>query len=204
MPIRRIVRWLLLLSIAAFLFGIMAFCVSLGVVLAGMNGSGIDTAECGIVFGAGVLPLRDESGAVVGSVSGPGINRRTEAAANLYMQGKLKKLILTGGKGEGMRRSEAAVMRDVAVENGVRSEHIILEDQSTSTRENLLNTRPLTKECSSVLAISDAFHLSRIRFLAWQQRWDVPTYPAEKKPTQRFESWSIGREALAILFYSVY
>ncbi len=202
--LRKIVRRVLILTAIVGGMGIASVCIALGVVLQGMTGSGIDKAECGLVFGAGVIPLRDSLGNMVGSVAGPGIQRRTETAAGLYTQNKLKKLILTGGKGEGMRRSEAAVMRDVAVNAGVDPLDIILEDQSTSTRENLLNSRPLTKDCESVLAISDGFHLSRIRFLAWQQGWDLPTYPVEETINPRFETWSIARETLGILFYSVY
>ncbi len=202
--IRKAIRRLLILAAILVGMGALSFCVALGVVLQGMTGSGIDKAECGLVFGAGVIPLRDNLGNMVGSVAGPGIQRRTETAARLYAQGKLERLILTGGKGEGMRRSEAAVMRDVAINAGVDTLDITLEDQSTSTRENLLNSRPLTKDCSSVLAISDGFHLSRIHFLAWQQGWNLPTYPVEETINPRFETWSIIRETLGILFYSVY
>ncbi len=201
---RKIVRRLFILCAVVLTMGVGAFGVALFTVVHGMTGSGIDQAECGMVFGAGVVPLRDAMGNMVGSVAGPGIQRRTETAARLYTQGKLQKLFLTGGKGEGMRRSEAAVMRDVAVQNGVDPLDIVLEEQSTSTRENLLNTRPLTVGCKSVLAISDGFHLARIRFLAWQISWDLPTYPAEEQPIQRFVQWSIVRETLGILFYSVY
>lgn len=202
--IRTVLRRVLILTAIVAGMGVLSFCIALGVVLQGMTGSGVDKADCGIVFGAGVLPLRDKLGNMVGSVAGPALERRTQTAAGLYAQGKLKKLILTGGKGEGMRRSEAAVMRDVAVNNGVDPVDIITEEQSTSTRENLLFSRPLTKGCQSVLAISDAFHLSRIHFLAWQQGWNLPTYPVEETINPRFETWSIVRETLGILFYSVY
>ena len=202
--IRKVIRRLFILLGIFVGLGVLSFCVAFGVVLQGMTGSGIDKAECGLVFGAGVVPLRDKNGVMVGSVAGPGIQRRTETAARLYTKGKLKRLILTGGKGEGMRRSESAVMRDVAVNAGVDPLDITLEDQSTSTRENLLNSRPLTRDCESVLDISDAFHLSRIHFLAWQQGWNLPTYPVEETINPRFETWSIIRETLGILFYSVY
>lgn len=203
MIIRSLIRRAFILTAVLLVLGALSFFVSLAVVFAGMTGNGVDKAECGIVFGAGVVPLRDSLGNVVGSVAGPGIERRTETAAELYGQNKLKKLILTGGKGEGMRRSEAAVMRDVAVQHGVDPLDIIIEEQATSTRENLLFSRPLTKDCESVLAISDAFHLSRIRFLAWQQGWSLPTYPVEETIDPWFEVRSIIREALGILFYSV-
>ena len=198
------IRRILFLILCMIFSGVLAFGIAIGVVIAGMQGSGVISAECGIVFGAGVLPLRDESGTMIGSKAGPGILRRTETAAALYREGKLKKLFLTGGKGEGMRLSEAAVMRETAIGEGVASQDIFIEDQSTSTRENLINTRPLTAGCTSVLGISDGFHLSRIRFLAWQLGWDLPTYPAGERPNQRFELHSFIREALGILFYSVY
>lgn len=180
-----------------------ALLIALGAVLWGMHGSGSPPADCAIVFGAGVQPLRNASGAVIGSTAGPGILRRTETAARLYKDGQIHTLYLSGGKGEGMLRSEAAVMKSVALRAGVRAGDIVLEDHSRSTRENLLNTRPLTQGCKSVLAISDGYHLSRIRFLAWQQGWNLQTYPADEAPVETFLAWSIGREVLGILFYSV-
>ncbi len=173
-----------------------------GVVLAAMilvwsSFEGSDTTfpvDCAVVFGAAVRK---------GSEPGPGITRRTETAAKLYREGKVQKLVLTGGKGSGMKASEAAVMRGVAMLSGVSPEDIVLEEESQSTWENLEFSYPLVEDCESVIAVSDRYHLARIESIARQQGWGtLATYPAESPPFLLFELKSAIREALGIVYYA--
>lgn len=157
-------------------------------------------ADCGVVFGAAVHPLKNDSGAVIGSQAGPAILRRVDAAAGLYREGLVKRLLLTGGKGEGMRLSEAAVMRAVALHDGVNERDLLTEDRSTSTEENIRFSQPLTESCATVVGISDRYHLGRIEFLAWRAGWPITTYPAANPEAPFFEAWSVGREVAALLF----
>ena len=191
---------------------LLATCVSLcllgfaGVLLAILllfRGTASLPADCAIVFGAAVHPVLDEEGRGVGSEAGPGITRRMETAVKLYNTGNIKRLFLTGGKGEGMRRSEAEVMRTLAISNGVSPDDIVMEGAAHNTQENIRFTRPLTSGCSGVVAISDRYHLARIQFLALLQGWNLPTYPAERHATRIFEVRSILREAMAIVYYGL-
>jgi uncharacterized SAM-binding protein YcdF (DUF218 family) len=120
----------------------------------------------------------------------------------LWKNGDVKRLFLSGGKGEGMGRSEAEVMGEFAEKFGVPKKIITLEGESTSTVENLTNVRSLVKDCESVVAISDDYHLTRIKFLAWQQGWSLQTYPAQRKPDSAFQMWSVLRETLAMIYYA--
>lgn len=152
-------------------------------------------ADCAVVFGAAVHSQDDP---------GPGILRRTQTAAQLYRSGDIKTIILTGGKGRTFQDSEAAVMRKVAMLSGVAPEHIKTEDQSENTWENLRNTRPLAEACHSVIAVSDGYHLARIASFARRQGWGMPfhTYPASEKPPLSFQTLSVLREALALIYYA--
>jgi uncharacterized SAM-binding protein YcdF (DUF218 family) len=165
-------------------------------VLLHFPGTAILPAECALVFGAAVHR---------GDDPGPGILRRTTTAARLVRNGTVGRLILTGGTGGGNAQSEAAVMQTVALLQGVAPENIVLEQESTSTSENLRNSRPLLQDCTSVIAISDRYHLARIAFLAEQQGYPVlPTYPADGPIGAFFLTRSVLREAIALLYYAAF
>lgn len=153
--------------------------------------------DCGIVFGAAVSH---------GSQPGPAITRRVAAAADLYRQGQVNRLVLTGGRGEGNANTEAEVMQRVALQQGIAAADITLENNARSTWENLLLSRNLTSDCKSVVAISDQYHLGRIRLLAWRQGWfNLQLYPAQdREPTVGIERWSFQREVFAVLYYGLF
>ncbi|WPP50399.1 YdcF family protein [Catalinimonas niigatensis] len=71
-------------------------------------------------------------------------------AADLYLQGWADYLIFSGGLGrltEGMwEKPEAEVFAEVAIQKGVPEEHILMENRSTNTGENLRFTEQLMKE----------------------------------------------------------
>jgi uncharacterized SAM-binding protein YcdF (DUF218 family) len=193
---RRAFRWLVSIGVLGTIFGLGCICIF---VVTQFDGNATFPADCGIVFGTAVRPLRDERGAIVYAAAGPGIMRRVETAADLYRQGSLRRIYLSGGRGEGMPESEAEVMRRMAVVHGVANEDLTIEERSTSTRENLIFTQPLAKHCASVVAISDRYHLARIRVLAWLQGWKLQTYPADRHATKAFEVRSVMREVLGIV-----
>jgi vancomycin permeability regulator SanA len=159
--------------------------------------------DCGIVFGAAVRRDYDSLGNVVGTSAGPGISRRMETAIDLYKQNMIKTLYVTGGKGDRDVQSEAAVMRHYAIAKGVLPEDIVVEEQARSTWDNLVYTKPLLKDCETVIAISDRYHLARIEFLAYKMGWDLQILPSAWKPTVAFEVRSVVREAFGILYYMI-
>ncbi|TSC57137.1 MAG: hypothetical protein Greene041662_1056 [Candidatus Peregrinibacteria bacterium Greene0416_62] len=172
--------------------GIILTALTERIVLA-FPGDAVFPVECGLVFGAAVHRSDDP---------GPGIMRRTVTAARLVHEGKIERLIFTGGRGEASDESEAAVMRSVAMRNGIDPDIIALEEESTSTWENLVYSRPLIKECASIVGISDRYHLARIQYLAEIQGWgNLPVYPADNPPNDAFTLRSMLREVAAMLYY---
>lgn len=169
-----------------------------GQILSRYDGTAELPADCGIVFGAAVYGQNKP---------GPAITRRTAAAAKLWREGSVKRLIMTGGKGEGVRESEAQVMKNLAMELGVPGESILLEDKSHSTWENIANVQNLTSGCSSVIAISDGYHLARIELLSNRQHWELKTVPAvvpiEDRPP-RYNDEPSWREVFAYIYYAFY
>jgi|GEM_PF-1300407 len=168
---------------------------ALVLILAGFDGDARFPVDCGLVFGAAI------SGR---NTAGPAIVRRVDGAAALWKDGKVATLILTGGKGDSWRLSEAAVMRQQAIRDGVDGRSIFTEDSARSTKQNLENSLFLVKEhCTTVVAISDQYHLARIRLLAKRAGWGtLMTYGVPDRPEQRGESRSVARELAAYMYYA--
>ncbi len=183
---------LLVLSVkGALAIGITIIVTFTANVLLNMKGDATFPKDCAVVFGAAVHNVGDP---------GPGITRRVKTATDLYHEGKVRKIFLTGGKGDDFKESEAHVMRKVALLEGVDPSDIVLEEQATSTIENILYTKPLTLECESIVGISDRYHLARINMLAGMYDWSIETFPASPTPTRLFELKAVLREVAAFLY----
>lgn len=177
---------------------LMTMCLAFMMVVRGFTGNATLPADCALVFGAAVYGYDQP---------GPAMGRRISTAARLYNQGKVKTLILTGGvgRGRGVSLSEAAVMKEQAVALGVRLSNIITEEQAHNTVENLQNSRGLAAQCTSVVGISDGYHLARILLLAHRLDWDNLTVaPSDVRPSFYSELQSLVRETGAILYYGLY
>ncbi len=194
--LRRIVKWFFRLTIIIVSLGILSFVIVIIVVYRGFHGTATFPADCGLVFGAAVYG---------NSIAGPAVARRMTTAAELYRNGEIKKLIVSGGVGKGNRVSEAEVMRSVAMQLGVNPTDIIMEKESHSTWQNLSNSKPLAAECTSTVGVSDGYHLARIKLIAWRQHWDnFQTYPALIRPEAGSERRSVLREAILYLYFRFY
>ncbi|MBI5155794.1 YdcF family protein [Candidatus Peregrinibacteria bacterium] len=193
-PSRKIWRkilWGLLFTVLFMLSVVLGTTV---LILSRFSGTAQLPSECGVVFGA----------AVYGSRPSMAVMRRVDRAADLYRQKMLSKIFVTGGKGNGARLSEAAVMKARLLSENVSPADIFMEDKARSTWENLLFTRPLTAGCTSVTGISDAFHLARIELLARRQGWKtIQTYPAPRPLSFRLEMQGLEREVAAYLYYAL-
>jgi vancomycin permeability regulator SanA len=148
--------------------------------------------ECAVVFGSAVHN---------GQYPGPGIKRRVETAVHLAKEGRVEKLIFTGGLGKGNDLSEARVMRNEALRLGADPEIIKTEEGATSTWQSVKFVQPFVKNCKSVVAVSDRYHLARISLLAKKQNLDWYVHPADKVTSLIFELQMVAREAVGNLFY---
>lgn len=89
-----------------------------------------------VVLGAGLRGGREVGPLLAGRVDHAiGVYRRERAA------GRQPVLVMSGGQGPDEHVSEAAAMADYAVRQGVLPEHILQEDRSTNTLENLRFSR---------------------------------------------------------------
>lgn len=175
------------LTFAAYLLGILF-------VFSQFGGNARFPGDCALVFGSAVRR---------GSAAGPGIERRIEAAARLWKEGKVRRLILTGGVGEGNALSEARVMQNEALRLGIAPEALRMEEGATSTWQNLAFAQPFLMECDTIVAVSDRYHLARIRLTALRQGIALTLSPADPPEDGVAELVAVFREAVGLLVYLV-
>ncbi|WP_249646204.1 YdcF family protein, partial [Lysinibacillus sp. D3C2_S12] len=92
------------------------------------------SADYMIILGAKVKP---------GGVPSLSLKSRLEVAVQYLTIYPHVKVIVSGGQGPDEDRTEASVMKDYLEPNGIEASRIIIEDQSTSTYENLVFSKEL-------------------------------------------------------------
>src|SRR5262245_48386678 len=97
--ILRLLKWLAFAAAVFCFLSLLLLGGSYAAIYAYSDGTGELPADCAIVFGAAVYGR---------STASPALTRRTAAAANLYREGQIKRIIFSGGKGSEGRSSEAA------------------------------------------------------------------------------------------------
>lgn len=70
-------------------------------------------------------------------------------------------LILTGGNPDESGRTEAQVMRELLVAQGVPEDRLLLEDQAATTKDNFRNTARMLDPGLPVVLISSDYHMDR-------------------------------------------
>lgn len=92
------------------------------------------------------------------------LQARLEKAAEFLLEHPQAHCIVTGGQGPDEDYTEALIMKKYLVDKGVSSMRIIMEDQSTSTLENLTFADQLARQYNChdrFLIVTDRFHQYR-------------------------------------------
>lgn len=107
------------------------------------------------------------------------LQARLDRALALYDQGWAPLIAVTGGSMPGDRFTEAEASRRYLERRGVPPDAITGEDQGRSTWESMqfLSQRLLPEGVSSVLLVSDPFHLMRVRLSASEAGFVAATTP---------------------------
>ncbi|MBQ9156314.1 MAG: YdcF family protein [Eubacterium sp.] len=89
-------------------------------------------------------------------------------AAKEYLEGHPGTIcILSGGQGKNEPASEASVMRDYLIRNGIEPSRLLLEDQSLNTRQNLIySSKLIDPDHDHIGIVTNNFHLFRAIHLA--------------------------------------
>lgn len=70
-------------------------------------------------------------------------------------------LILTGGNADESGKTEADVMHDLLVQDGVAEDSMYLEDKAQTTVENFMNTAQMVDPAEPIVLISSDYHMGR-------------------------------------------
>ncbi len=122
----------------------------------------------------------------------PVFKARLDHAFDLEERGLAPLVITTGGSGGDPKFSEGAVGRDYLIQLGMAENKILADTQSETTNENVQAVTRILRErhAHNCIAVSDGFHLYRIKLMFRAQGIQAfaspaPGSPIESDPFQR-------------------
>jgi uncharacterized SAM-binding protein YcdF (DUF218 family) len=109
---------------------------------------------------------------------------RLDHAIGLYRAGVAPRLIVTGGKAEGDRTTEAASARAYAVQRGIPDDAILAEDDSRTTLGSVRGVAGLLREAGlrTAVFVSDRPHMLRVLRMADDAGIDAHGSPTTTSP----------------------
>jgi len=112
---------------------------------------------------------------------------RLDHAIDLFQAGIARWFIVTGGKQEGDRTTEAASARTYAVAKGVPDDAILAEDRSRTTLQSIQGVASLMheKELGSAVFVSDPTHMLRVLRMASDEGIEAFGSPTRTSPLER-------------------
>ena len=157
-----------------------------GLIISGMDGKGTPGGEVLIVLGT----------TVNGTEPSPMLKQRLDAALEYLNTWPEAKCIVTGGKGDAENLSEAQCMYNYLTAAGIDASRITMEDQATSTVENLQHVRVML-DTNTVDILSSDFHLYRAGLIARDAGFTPTLIPAKTTPLSLLAPWFF-REAFVL------
>jgi len=176
----------------------MLSCLSLSVVIGlvltalifsevNSNVTSIDDTDYAVILGAGLI----------GDQVSFRLKLRLDAAIDVLNDTETL-IIVSGGQGPHEKISEAEAMSRYLVKSGIESERIILEDQSTSTQENIrLSNEIINMNNANVLLITSDYHMYRAKMLGRRIGWEVSGQSAVNQVSARLRR--MFREVFALM-----
>ena len=135
---------------------------------------------------------------------------RALAAAQLYREGRVKYIVPSGGVewdiGEGEMMTEAYYMKQILEDEGVPSEAIILENEATTTKENMIyaalriNRKTKFYGDKRIIIVTSVNHMKRSIALAktfLPSMVEISAYPSYPEGTK--EEWLKQEENIKLL-----
>ena len=184
----------IMLTILIVLAAAVLVTALIPVIRAAGGDAGFD-ADYVVVLGAGVN----------GKVPSLSMLDRLRAAREYLEAHPDASAILSGGQGPGEDITEAEAMYRWLTERGVEGQRLILEEEATSTLENLQNSFALIPDAErcSVAVLSSEYHLYRAKYLAETLGYRVGGVPAETSLPVLKVNYFL-REALGLIYYKLF
>jgi uncharacterized SAM-binding protein YcdF (DUF218 family) len=133
----------------------------------------------------------------------PVYRARLDHGYDLFEKGMAPVVITTGGSAQDPEFSEGGVGRDYLLRRGVPEQDLIAETQGSDTAQSAARVANImrTNGMHSCIAVSDAFHVFRIRALLEHEGVQVELAPRpESRPRHLWERFgAVMREAASYL-----
>jgi uncharacterized SAM-binding protein YcdF (DUF218 family) len=155
-------------------------------------------AEAIVVFGAAEYAGRPS----------PVYRARLDHAYDLFQRGLAPLVITTGGAGADPKFTEGGVGRDYLSNHGVPDRCLIAETQSADTAESAQRVSAILRAngMRQVVAVSDAYHIFRIKRLMW--RYGIVAYGSPRPGSIPHTAWAkltaSLRESASYIFWRLY
>lgn len=110
-------------------------------------------ADCAIVLGAAAYHDKPS----------PVLKARVDHGIKLYREGRVRRLILTGGYSSGAEFAESEAARKYALSQGIPEVDLLIEKTSLTTSGNVVQAKRLMDENAlhTAIIVSDPWHLKR-------------------------------------------
>jgi uncharacterized SAM-binding protein YcdF (DUF218 family) len=150
-------------------------------------------ADVVVVFGARVY--------ADGSLS-QALGDRVRTACSLYQDGLVRKIVVSGGPGDG-EIHETEGMRRMALHLGVPEANILVDERGLNTQATVRNTCGIfaARGMGRVLVVSHFYHLPRIKLAYQRQDREVYTVPARQTRPLTALPLYMAREVAALWLY---
>lgn len=168
------IKWLMVVGIASFV-------LVEGLIIYAGNQEPNEDVDYLIVLGAGLY----------GDVPSPVLKTRLNVASAYLLEHEEVLVIVSGGQGTHEHVSEAEAMAKYLWNEGVEADRIIMEDQATSTFENLKYSLAMVDELKDVKVgiVTNKFHIFRSMMLAQRLGLDAVGFPSEIPPSIVIKSY---------------
>ncbi|MGH9026543.1 MAG: YdcF family protein [Acidimicrobiia bacterium] len=126
---------------------------------------------------------------------------RLEHAADLFEADIAPVVVVTGGKQEGDRFTEATAGANYLHSQGVPDTAILRETQGESSWESLAASAQILEDrgMTDVVLVSDPFHSLRVEEIAEELGLDAVTSPSRGSPIDGVDEWkNFGTETLRV------
>jgi uncharacterized SAM-binding protein YcdF (DUF218 family) len=135
----------------------------------------------------------------------PVYRARLDHGYELFKKGRAPVVITTGGAAQDPDFSEGGVGRDYLLRRGVPEQALIAETQGSDTAQSAARVANIMRAngMHSCIAVSDAYHVFRIRALLEHEGVQVELAPRpESRPHPRWERFvAVMREAMSYLVW---
>jgi len=98
------------------------------------------------------------------------LKQRLDQAIEYINHNHEVRIVLSGGQGPGEAISEAEAMGEYLINNGIEKERLIYEKKSTTTKENLQNSKDIIEKLGvsnpKIMIITSDYHMYRAKMIA--------------------------------------